>query len=493
MKKYYITTLIFLQIILLISCKSSTINSETETKKQDSKAVYVSDSFKNISDLQAQLHSISENKTPSVVFIGTEKIIKQRQVDPFDFFFRSPWDDNDRKKNEPKEREFKQQGLGSGVIYSKKGNNYYIITNNHVIEGADKIKITIDQKKYYDGKVLGSDPRVDIAVVSIETKDELVVANFGDSDNLRVGDFVIAIGNPFGLFGTMTFGIVSAIGRTNIDSDRVNLTNFIQTDAAINPGNSGGPLINIDGEVIGINSMIYSQSGGNVGIGFAIPVNVAKRTADQIIDKGKVEHGYIGIYFQELTEESIETLGLKNIKHGMLVNKVFDNSPAEKGGIKSGDVVLEINGKKLYKSSDMVLTIGNMSPGTKINLKISRDGKIIDTSITVGVRDESVFTEQTIEEKGKALRQYGMELSELSSTIREKFNIPKNINGVVVVKIESNSLAAKNELKVGDIITKINNKVVKTPEEIEKIIDENKNQSNYFFIYRDNKEFITMM
>jgi len=420
MKRYL---LVLLLVIGIFSCKETiTTNSSKKENETNVKPVFISDNFLSINELQSKLHGIAENETPSVVFIGTEKIIKQKYMDPFDFFFKSPWDWD----NEPqyKEKEFKQSGLGSGVIYYKRGKEYFIITNNHVVEGVDKIQVTVDQKKFYSAKLVGTDPKVDIAVIKIETGDNLQVAKFGDSDKLRVGDFVIAIGNPFGLYGTMTFGIISALGRTDIASDRLNLTNFIQTDAAINPGNSGGPLINLEGEVIGINTMIYSQSGGNIGIGFAVPVNIAKSTADQLIDKGKVEHGYLGVYFQELTEESIKTLDLK-VEYGMLVNSVFENSPAEKAGIKAGDIIIELNGKPLKKSSDLTLPIGNSKPGTTVNLTIIRDGKKMSIDVILGVRDEEkIAKEKKTESEGKVFEKYRMELAELDNNLRDKYRIP---------------------------------------------------------------------
>jgi len=488
MKRYL---LVLLLVIGIFSCKETiTTNSSKKENETNVKPVFISDNFLSINELQSKLHGIAENETPSVVFIGTEKIIKQKYMDPFDFFFKSPWDWD----NEPqyKEKEFKQSGLGSGVIYYKRGKEYFIITNNHVVEGVDKIQVTVDQKKFYSAKLVGTDPKVDIAVIKIETGDNLQVAKFGDSDKLRVGDFVIAIGNPFGLYGTMTFGIISALGRTDIASDRLNLTNFIQTDAAINPGNSGGPLINLEGEVIGINTMIYSQSGGNIGIGFAVPVNIAKSTADQLIDKGKVEHGYLGVYFQELTEESIKTLDLK-VEYGMLVNSVFENSPAEKAGIKAGDIIIELNGKPLKKSSDLTLPIGNSKPGTTVNLTIIRDGKKMSIDVILGVRDEEkIAKEKKTESEGKVFEKYGMELVELDNNLRDKYRIPSQMNGVIISRVYNNSNAFTSGLREGDLIFKINNRQIKNIKDVENILKEDR-ESNYFFIFRNGREIIVRM
>ncbi|HOV15256.1 MAG TPA: Do family serine endopeptidase, partial [Spirochaetota bacterium] len=471
----------------IFGCKSGYANNNSDIKN-DVNPVFKNDNLKNISDLQSNLHNIAKNETPSVVFIGTEKSVTQDFVDPFDFFFNDPR--NRRDQIDPKKKEFKQKGLGSGVIYRKKENSYYILTNNHVIEKADKIKVTVDQNKSYDAKLVGTDPATDIAIIVIETKDALQIAKFGDSDNLQVGDFVIAIGNPYGLSGTMTFGIISALGRTDIGQS--NFTNFIQTDASINPGNSGGPLLNIDGEVIGINSMIYSQSGGNVGIGFAIPVNLAKKISDEFIDKGKkdIDRGWLGVYFQELTEEMIATLDIKGIDNGMLVSRVFEDSPAEKAEIKTGDILLEVNGKKLKKTSDLTMTVANASPGTKMTFKILRDGKTITKDVMLGNRKDMDMASESL---GTALSDYGLELSELSQSFRDKNKIPSVITGVVVLKVQQGSRANQAGIEEGDVIFKVNNKRINNISELTKFLNDNKDKQNYFFIFKNGRESIVMM
>ncbi len=373
---------LFFLILIISSCNKLNektpvfINNESEISK---------DKNQKVTYLQDQLHMIAANQTSSVVFIYTEKIIKEKYYDPFDFFFGNPWDLNPKENS--KERIFKQAALGSGILYKKKGNNYYIITNNHVTEGNDSLKITINDNKTYKGQIIGSDPNVDIAIIKIKTNESLSVAKIGNSETVKVGDFVTAIGNPFGLSLTMTFGIISAIGRNDIISARIILTDFFQTDAAINPGNSGGSLINISGEVIGVNTLIYSESGENVGIGFAIPINIVVSTAEQIIEKGKVEHGFLGIYFKELNEEDIKILGLNNIQNGMLVTEIIKKTPAEKYGIKVGDIIVEINDKIIETSRDLSLFIGKLSPGTKIRLKIYRNNEFITKEIILGKKD----------------------------------------------------------------------------------------------------------
>jgi serine protease Do len=489
-------SILFLIIVFIFSCKNNYKSDKiSDNNKINPSPVINASQFVDLADLQMQLHTIAKNHTPSVVSISTEKTVSQpnNNFDPFDFFFKSPWnwDDEDNNKS-PKKREYKQGGLGSGVIYNKKGNKYYIITNNHVIEGVDKIKIIIDENNSYDGKILAGDPDVDIAVVEIETKDQLEIAKFGNSDDLTTGDFVIAIGNPFGLQGTMTFGIISALGRGDISAGRVNLTNFIQTDAAINPGNSGGPLINLKGEVIGINTLIYSRSGGNVGIGFAIPGNIAQNIAKQIIEKGKVEHGWLGVYFELLTKETIKKLNLKNVKKGIYITQVVEGSPADKAGIKAGDVILELNNKKITKVTDLTFAIGNSSPGTRVNLKLLRDGKNLDKVVTLGDRSE-FNSENTDNNKNKeVIQNLGLELSELDNNKRKEYKVPSKVNGVIITNIDQRGPAARAGIEIGDVIYKINNKRIKTVTDVKKILEQNED-INYFFINRKGKEFIVKM
>jgi len=492
-KVFVLITVIF----LFVSCKGTSVENKTGENRET--PVFDSRMFSNVASIQEQLHLIAKNETPSVVSVSTEKLVSSSNnfdgngpFDPFDFFFR---DDRRNRDEEPKnkKKEYRQGGLGSGVIYKQKDNKYYVLTNNHVIEGVDKIKVTIDQNKSYDAKLLGTDPDVDIAVVEISTKDELRVAKFGDSDKLQTGDFVIAIGNPYGLQGTMTFGIISALGRSDLNTGKVNLTNFIQTDAAINPGNSGGPLLDINGQVIGINTLIYTQSGGSIGLGFAIPVNAAKNIAEQIIEKGKVEHGWLGVYFEQLDEEKIKTLNLKQIKNGMLVTEVQQDSPAEKAGIVSGDVLLELNGVKLANSSDLVIAIGNSAPGTKVKLKVYRDNKIIDKEVTLGDRNKYASASKSNKEsESQVLEDYGFRLADINDGIRSKYKIDKIVTGAVVVEVSTGSPAGSAGIKEGDVIFKVNSDLIKTVEDLKKVIKD-KDGRNYFFISRSGREFIVIM
>lgn len=426
--------------------------------------------------LQEKLREIADKESKPVVFISTEKTVKQQSYDPFEFFFN-----NRGGRLAPKEREFKQSALGSGFFYQQKGDEYFIITNNHVVDGMDTVKVSIDDQKEYNATIVGSDSDVDIAVIKIKTKDKLQLAKIGDSSKTKTADLVMAIGNPYGLSHSVTFGIISAVGRPSPDNSKPGFTNFIQTDAAINPGNSGGPLLNISGEVIGINTMIYSQSGGSVGIGFAIPINIAKNIADQLITIGKSEHGWIGITFRELNEGEAEKLGLKQQQFGMLVMQVEKDSPADKAGIKSGDLLLKIGKQKLSRSSDLTVTVGSAKPGDKLPVSILRDGKTIEKTITVGKRSSKSAASDSNNSSEEEIERFGFVLSD------EK-------EGVSVRAVEVNSPAARASFKNGDIITKINSKRVKNIKDVQNALkDVNPGDGTYFFVTRSEDSLILMM
>lgn len=431
----------------------------------------------SIINLQEKLRQIADKESKPVVFISTEKTVKQQSYDPFEFFFN-----NRGGRPTPKEREFKQSALGSGFLYHKKGDEYFIITNSHVVDGMDTVKVTLDDQKEYEAAIVGSDSDVDIAVIKIKTKDNLPLAKIGDSSNIRTADLVMAIGNPYGLSHSVTFGIISAIGRPSPDNTKPGFTNFIQTDAAINPGNSGGPLLNIGGEVIGINTMIYSQSGGSVGIGFAIPINIAKNIADQLITIGKSEHGWIGITFRELNEGEAEKLGLKKQQFGMLVMQVEKDGPADKAGIQSGDVLLKIGKQKLSRSHDLTVTVGSAKPGDKLPVTIMRDGKTLEKTIVIGKRS----TKSTVADSGNSAEDEEIE--------RFGFVLADDKNGVLVRAVETNSPASHAGFKNGDVITKINSKKVMNVKDVMNILkDINPGDGTYFFVNRDGDTLILMM
>jgi Do/DeqQ family serine protease len=330
---------------------------------------------RSVTELQKTYHNIYRQYRDSVVYISTTKTVKVRQnpllKDPFfREFFGIP------EGEIPKERE--RQGLGTGFILSSNG---YIVTNYHVIADMDSVKVKIGDKEY-DARVIGSDRLTDIALIKVEGDTAFKPVHFGDSDNVTIGDIVVAIGNPFGLDRTYTSGIVSAIARSEIDQVGVP---HIQTDASINPGNSGGPLINIQGEVIGVNRMIYSRTGGNLGIGFAIPINTVKDTLIQLKEHGKVRRGYIGVYIAPLNEEAADKLGLSE-PEGALIGRVQDGGPAEKAGIRKGDVILAIDGKKIRDYRDLLQTVSRKKIGSTSRFTVWRDGRKINLRVKIAER-----------------------------------------------------------------------------------------------------------
>jgi serine protease Do len=389
---------------------------------------------------------LAEKLSPTVVNISTTKIIKGRARSPFgegmpfQRFFGN--DDAFRRFfGDMPEREFKQNSLGSGFIISSDG---YIFTNNHVVEKADKIKVKLSNGKEYDAEVKGRDPNTDIALIKITPAEQLPAVQFGDSDKLRVGEWVFAIGNPFGLDHTVTAGIVSAKGRV-IGSGPYD--NFIQTDASINPGNSGGPLFNLNGEVVGINTAIVAQG---QGIGFAIPINTAKSIVNDLKMKGSVTRGWLGISIQDVTDDISETLKLKD-KKGALVGQVFEGDPADKAGVKTGDIIIEIKGKAIQDSHELLRIVAALTVGENIRVKVWRDGKEKVFEITVDERKD----ERTLAGKGKVGEPFGMTVQEMTPDMAKHFGLAEK-SGVIITQVREGSPADDAGLKVQDIILQIN-------------------------------------
>jgi serine protease Do len=361
------------------------------------------------------------------------------------------------------EREFKRMGLGSGVIIDKDG---YILTNEHVIDGADEIKVTLPDGREFDAEVKGTDKRSDLAVIKIDAHN-LPVAKLGDSDDLKIGEWVLAIGNPFGFAienpePTVTVGVISALhrylpalGRRDRSYD-----DLIQTDAAINPGNSGGPLVNLDGEVIGINTAIITTSGGYQGLGFAIPINKAKKILSKLIKGEKILYGWLGITIQDLNEDLRSYFGVKE-KEGVIVVKVFKDSPAQKAGIEEGDLILSFDGKSVRTTRDLVRMVTSTEVGRKVVMRILRDGKEKEIVVKVGKRPEDI---ERLEEEREGTSFRGMEVEDITSFYQRRFHIREK-EGVVIINIEDDSPAEKAGLMVGDVILKIEGKRIKNKED----------------------------
>jgi serine protease Do len=403
-----------------------------------------------------------EREGPAVVNISTTQSVRNpllpqipnlQEDDPFYEFFR-------RFMPEPGPREFQSQSLGSGFIISPDG---YVLTNAHVVQSADEITVKLNDKREFKAKVIGADRRVDLALIKIEGAG-LPAVKFGDPSKLKVGEWVVAIGSPFGFENSVTAGIVSAKGRS---LPQENYVPFIQTDVAVNPGNSGGPLFNLKGEVVGINSQIYSRTGGFMGLSFAIPIDVANEVAQQLRTTGKVTRGRIGVVIQPLTKELVESFGLPSVR-GALVNSVEKGGPAEKAGIEPGDVILRFNGKIVNSSEDLPRIVGVTKPGSRASIQIWRNKALRDVQVTVG----QMADERTARagppagpKQGPAQTQYGLTLSDLSDAQRGELKIS---GGVLVENVQG--AAARAGVRRGDVILAINNQDVPSVDQFNQIM-----------------------
>ncbi len=408
---------------------------------------------------------LAEKLMPSVVNISTTQTIKSTSNQfPFEFPPGSPLEEMFKDFQRPTER--KASSLGSGFIINENGT---VITNNHVIANADDILIKVNGKEY-NAKVIGADPYMDIAVLKMETKDKFVPVQFGDSDKARIGDWVVAIGNPFGLGGTVTSGIISARNR---DIGMTRYDDFIQTDASINQGNSGGPLFNLKGEVVGINTAIIAPGqSGSIGIGFAIPANAASKVVDQLISFGETRRGWLGVRIQEVTKEIAEAVELKK-PSGALVASVGEKSPADKSGIKAGDIILEFDGKKIDVMRTLPRVVANTKVGKDVVIKIWRNKKLISKNLKLGRLESS---EEFKAKKPKSKKTVEVEIENLKITVRDlnsddiasrKLKITK---GVVITEISSKS-PLKDQLNIGDIIIEAARTSITKTSDLKAVID----------------------
>ncbi len=397
----------------------------------------------------ANFAELAKEAKPGVVNIRTVKTIKGGgQV--FRHFFGpkgNPFEDFFGPFNPP-QRDYKQRSLGSGFIIDKEG---YIVTNNHVVEGADKIRVSLYDEKEYDAKIVGRDPKTDLALIKIDGARNLHPLPLGDSDKLEVGDWVLAIGSPFGLEQTVTAGIVSAkkrvIGAGPYD-------NFIQTDASINPGNSGGPLLNLKGQVVGINTAIIASG---QGIGFAIPINMAKSIVAQLKEKGSVTRGWLGVAIQNLTPELSEYYGLKTRK-GVLVTQVFEGDPADKAGIKPNDIIIAVDGHPVSTGRELSSIIANTPVGSKTRITLMRNGKQKTVTVTVAKREDEQLV--VTRDSGRS-ESMGIQVAEITPERARQFGLESKEEGVLVVDVQSGSRADEAGLQAGDIIKEINHQRVK--------------------------------
>ncbi|MBV8068436.1 MAG: Do family serine endopeptidase [Acidobacteriaceae bacterium] len=435
-------------------------------------------SNQRVNELSNSFADIIEKASPAVVKISMTRIVKAQQGNnPLlsDPFFRQFFGGGMQRPQNQRE-----EGLGSGIIVNPTG---YILTNNHVVDKATSLKITLSDGREFSAKTVGTDPQTDVAVVKIDTSN-LPVLPFANSDGARVGDLCFAIGNPFGEDHTVTMGIVSAKNRTL--ERGLSLQNFIQTDAAINPGNSGGALINAKGELIGMNTMIltggssFGGEGGNIGIGFAVPSNMAKQVMDQLIKHGKVSRGYMGVYLQELTPALAQQFGLKNTE-GALVGNITPGSPGDKGGLKTGDVITAIDGKPVHNADDLTMNVISHEPGTTVKLDVIRNGQPTTVNVTLGTRpgglEEANNGQGNGNEPGNdngsdngSATERGITVEALTPDIAQQAGVPASTKGVVVTNVDQASPAAEAPLQQGSVIIGVDRHPVATVGEFRRLM-----------------------
>lgn len=417
-----------------------------------------SDYAQALAQASSGVAEIAKAVTPAVVNISSTRVVKQKgQKTPGPFlndpFFRQFFGDQFFQQQMPP-RERREQSLGSGVIVASNG---YIVTNNHVVAQATEIKVLLSDKREFIGKLIGTDPKTDVAVIKINASG-LPAIPWGDSDRLQVGEYAIAVGNPFGLNQTVTMGILSAVGRANVGI--ADYEDFIQTDAAINPGNSGGALVNIQGELIGINTAIFSQSGGYMGIGFAIPSNMVRSVMDSLIKSGKVVRGWLGVSVQEITPELARQFGLKEPK-GALLTAVEPGSPAARAGLLRGDVIVSYDGKPVSDTAHLRNQAAGTKVGKKVAIGIMRDRKELTLEAVI-IELQVQATKAGKEHKPTENALAGLEVREISSQMRRELGIPRDLGGVIITGVQSASVASDAELSEGDVIEEVNRQPVRS-------------------------------
>lgn len=437
----------------------------TDVKKAEQQAAPSLEDFNNA------IVEIAEQTTPTVVTVRVTQTVEAPE-NPFSRFFGNP-------RGEPEKRQL--SGVGSGVIVSTEG---YILTNNHVVENANEITVDLKNGESYDGTVVGRDPQTDIAVVKIDAED-LEAIEIGNSDNVRVGEMVLAIGSPLGdqLAHSVSMGIVSAKERSlGILRETKGYENFIQTDAAINQGNSGGALVNMDGELIGINTAIASRTGGNIGIGFAVPSNLAREIMKSLIENGKVVRAYLGIYGADIDRTMARALGLDN-SQGIVINSIENNTPAERAGLQEGDVIKTLNDKPIGSYDSFRTTIATSEPGDNITLGIVRDGEPQEVEVTLGELDREQNA-SVQDSDGDMQKNLGFQVDELTGEIARQLELDPGQQGVVVTNVRSGSNAARKGLQRGDVITSVNKQPVQSISDFRKEISKLADKENPVVLLR---------
>ncbi|OGB93191.1 MAG: hypothetical protein A3G35_18290 [candidate division NC10 bacterium RIFCSPLOWO2_12_FULL_66_18] len=431
--------------------------------------------------LQDAFVQVAQAAKPAVVNIATTQRPRPSegrrapQVPPS---FRGPFRDFfgedflERFFGEQPQRE--RRSLGSGVIVDKRG---YILTNNHVVEQADQIEVRLSDKRKFAATVIGKDPKTDLAVIKIDAPDDLPVAKLGDSNTIRIGEWAIAIGNPFGLDQTVTVGVISAVGRSDVGI--TTYEDFIQTDASINPGNSGGPLVNLNGEVIGINTAIVATG---QGIGFAIPITMAREIKDRLIAQGKVVRGWLGVGIQELTEELAPQFGVKP-EAGVLVGNVMPGSPAERGGLKTGDIIQEFNGAKVANVRQLQREVAQTPVGSQARVKVLREKQSVEVTIVLGEQPAEVAAAAPAPSPAESAERFGMTVQDLTPELREQLRL-NSTDGIIVSSVDEAGPAARAGIRPGDLITEANREPVKNARDFTRILGQMRRGQNLLVLVR---------
>ncbi|MFW5693985.1 MAG: Do family serine endopeptidase [Alkalispirochaeta sp.] len=431
---------------------------------------------------QNTLRRVSQEVLPVVVEVDTVRRVSRqtRQMpSPLEFFFGRP----DSENGQPETREFDQRGIGSGILVRREGSQVYVLTNNHVAGNADEVNIRLHDDREYDATVVGADPNRDLALLVFETDDDIPIAELGDSDDVQVGDIVLAVGNPLGFESTVTSGMVSAVERQGPSRQGMPiLTDYIQTDAAINRGNSGGPLVNLQGEVIGMNTWIASQSGGSIGLGFAIPINNARRAIDQFIAGGRVEYGWLGVNMANPPSSPSDSLGESN--GGAFVYNVYENSPAAEAGVEPGDIITRVDTIPIEDSDDLLRAVADMEPDTRTRFRVRRDGRTRTLTVNLGVRPSAN------EELNSADLWPGMSVVEATEQIRENLDLSSRGGDLIIGQVASGSPAATAGLKSGDIITRVNSEEVSTLAEFYRALNDADGDEVVFRVRRNDTNLI---
>jgi serine protease Do len=442
------------------------------------------DSREVLKETGSAFAQIAKEALPAVVFIDVETTIEvpqRRYRHPFEDFFGRGRVPGYGYPEEPETRKYQQQGQGSGFLISKDG---YILTNNHVVNDADRITVTLGDGRKFDARLVGTDPKSEVGLIKIEDGDDLPFLKLGDSDALEVGEWVLAAGSPFGLSQTVTAGIVSAKDRRTGMLGEGGYEHFIQTDAAINPGNSGGPLININGEVVGINTAIYSRTGGYMGIGFAIPINQAARIKDQLIKYGKVSRSVLGIYIQEVDENLARSFGLEE-SGGILISQIVEGSAAEEAGVKEGDIIVALDGKKVGKVGAFRSRVAAITPNTRVELRIFRDGEYKTiVAITKELGGEDDVSDGGIEPA--IYEKLGMSVESIDGDVAQRLGFEQE-KGVLITQVEQGSAAWRAGLEPGQAITSVNRQEISDVRGFRKALSDMGDSREVLFLVTDGR------